>query len=225
MSAPIPPPSYAPLGGMKVDANGRVTFDFEGHVRATGLELAQGDGQLPSTQQAVEWINGAGADVADAYSGHFVVGPPVGSAERLQLRSRSADGTREAGIRADVFNRDDTVTVADVVSAYAGAFGVTLVDSNGPRVLQRAVPGSQRVSFGAASLTFPGTQSANPVDVAHGLGVVPALVFLSEISAGPLGNQTFAWDSATSNATTFRAGSWSSGASTSTVPFAWLAIG
>lgn len=50
-------PSYSALGGMRIDANGRVTFDFEGRVHATGLDLDASTVVEPPDSSKIRWLS------------------------------------------------------------------------------------------------------------------------------------------------------------------------
>jgi hypothetical protein len=131
--------------GQHIDAAGNVTYDFDAHVHARGLDLDAGGGINPPADRRIRWIDVAdGSVVAEIYA----VGPAGAFFGRV-LRSQVNAPGGPTGI-----------------VAYAGADGGVYFNSNGvlEQPIWRTADGASRfvqVLGDPARLTF-----------ARGIGVV-----------------------------------------------------
>jgi hypothetical protein len=62
---------YVNQGGVKTGLDGSVTYDFQGHVHATGLDLDAGTSSTVPNDSRARWLNTLGAVVADIYGYTF----------------------------------------------------------------------------------------------------------------------------------------------------------
>jgi hypothetical protein len=90
--------SYGALQGMRVDPDGRITYDFDGHVRAQGVDLDRDGPFVSNLDSRLRWLDAAG--VARAYLLAFQdSGVTDGTA--LLARIVEADGSVAAELRFD----------------------------------------------------------------------------------------------------------------------------
>jgi hypothetical protein len=150
------------LGGQKVGADGKVTYDFEGHVHARGLDLDAAGVTTPPDTDRVRWLDGAGVSRGSVVAAKDGVGNTV-----LAL----VGGQAAQGVALNF-------TSGDAVEVFAGAQNRFLLDSAGKsNFLQLASLAKRTIVFGSANLTWPGgNQGSNGLVIAHGLGVVPVAV-------------------------------------------------
>lgn len=116
------PPSYAPASGMVVAADGSITYDFDGHINATGLDLTVDPAQ-PVDSRSIRWLNLNGAMLAS------IVGNQSGGAGTQKFLFLKAGNTQLAIV-------DDPANQANSgVSILAGPAGnlkfANVFDGNG----------------------------------------------------------------------------------------------
>lgn len=147
--------------------------EIGGHISAKGVDLKAVDANVPvpPIENRVSWVRTAdGTRAADLSTFVYDVGSPIGHVSRHQARVTNVAGTREAGIRSDVFERDGTVTVPDQVSAYAGAAGIGLIDSNGNSgIVRYKGVGQHFQAYGSGTINWPNSNAATPLTIVHGL--------------------------------------------------------
>jgi hypothetical protein len=143
----MPDGGFSTDGGQVLAPDGTVSYDFQGHISAQGVDLLASTSNLPNVDNRVQWHEGpGGALVAQAFgfSGNggggaelaAIITPntPQGVVSRLraaQAGGRSPVATIQA--LADPRGGDGTTGVASVTaSALAAAQSdVTIIDSNG----------------------------------------------------------------------------------------------
>lgn len=177
------PPGYSALSGMTVDALGNVSYDFDGHVHAQGLDLDAGDQLVPPDDDRVRWIRTSDrAVVAD-----------------IAAFSRDAGGIQQGAIQITAYGQperddavvqllaiggpdpDDNTTIAVTASGrielQARTAQATLLDNAGNSSYLRGLRGISTIT-----MTTPNSGS---VTVPHGLDVVP-VVLCSVVAGGSL---------------------------------------
>jgi hypothetical protein len=113
--------SLTTAAGMVIDAQGRVTYDFAGHVHAVGLDLDAGTGAEPPADRRVRWLKPNGDPAGQLLTYAF------GTQEILQLLSGD-DVNAGNGCRLSL-NSDPAGTYRVFVTA--GAQTRLLLDSAG----------------------------------------------------------------------------------------------
>lgn len=191
------PDSYAPDGGQRIDANGLVSYEFEGRIRAQGLDLDAGH----ETQRLIRWIRTSdGAVIAQLY-GYEPIG---GGDQHLSLTVRKADLAPGAQLPTGV----ELASNPAKVSVFAAGTGnqVLLVDEDGySGVLRTVTPGGWYLDgvhvLNTGSLA---SGASSTVDLAHNLNrdVYP-LVARRPLDNGPL-DTAIGWGFAALNPFTLR---------------------
>lgn len=115
-------PGYSPTPGMVVNADGSIEYDFDGRIRARGLDLTAGTGALSTSplDRRVRWLRASdGAAVAELY------GREVAGGGNLQLSSVDPSNLNRAVLAL-------TSTPAEhSIVATAQAAQATVIDSDG----------------------------------------------------------------------------------------------
>jgi hypothetical protein len=185
---------YSPDVGQVVAPDGTITYDFDAHLHARGLDLDAGTSTAPSPDQRVRWLRQSdGAVVADISAWSLTTpertlsGFAHGTSTIPAHHYLGVDNPDVAGDQAYVAVDTGSGSSPPYAKARAGAgnYAVTLIDATGSSAfMRRTAPGTERVNFGRTSYTFPGGAASSPwLSVAHGLGVVPKLILLT-CSAG-----------------------------------------
>ena len=166
----------APSGGQRVDAQGRVTYEFEGVVHAEGLDLASGSGFAEPFNQ-IRWLREAdGAVVADLYAFHDPAGDGPGAPHTANVILEALGDDNVANLELAALNETSGVLTtarfrASAIGSGAGPRRVlsvalepeligapdsaTILDSQGRSSFIRradgASAGAHRGTFGAAA--------------------------------------------------------------------------
>lgn len=173
----------APSVGMVIDATGKVTYDFDGHIRARGLDLDAGDNASPPADRKVRWIDANGVVVADLAA--YRTAP---SQTGLAVLNKGADslfaeiGTLgDDGLGATIYTQSQTAAGGRSCRVQADPVDLLLLNQSGASAfLQLAAAGAakRKINFGVGQVVWdPGTSAASaPVTVPHGLAVAPQFV-------------------------------------------------
>ena len=101
--------SMAPSGGQRVDAQGRVTYEFEGVVHAEGLDLESGAGFAEPFNQ-IRWLRDAdGAVVADLYCFHDPAGDGPGAPHTANVILEALGDDNVANLELSALNETSGV--------------------------------------------------------------------------------------------------------------------
>lgn len=151
----------SPNAGVQVDAQGRVTYDFDGHVHARGLDLDAGtvfgvdDVFGVPGDNSIQWSQGAGgalvakdfATVFDPYSYRYATLRPTAAAKGAELGLATVDPATGDFLASIALNRfTDASSPRDVISVGAGNASANLLDSNGRSSFPRADDERTRIS-------------------------------------------------------------------------------
>jgi hypothetical protein len=172
---------------MTIDAAGNVSYDFEGHISADGIDLLAGENDAPPNDRKIIWHKTTmnGALVADLYAFNN-----PSAANSITLHSQAQDA----------FEQSSAVLMADSVSGQEGQLSVTQNDTpasassfcrawldsgNVSRIICNAEKKSSflqhtnsfgnpavkadQVDYGTASFTWPGGTSLLTFTKAHTL--------------------------------------------------------
>lgn len=146
---------------VKVDPNtGEVTNEFEGHIKADGIELpAAVDMSNPQDDSYIEWVRESdGAEIA------FIVGasePFAGNVYRSGLQA-TADGPRSA---IEHFQVGGNVQVEVVANLQRKNLLLATGESN-----FLTIPSARKSSAGRVTVQFPaGANFSNIINVNHGI--------------------------------------------------------
>jgi hypothetical protein len=181
------PDQVFPASGRRVNPDGTVTYEFEGHVRAEGVELPAGAEYVGAGEEhRVDWIAEDGALVASIVGAYDVtdLGAPFGNlrTHRVFTGAQGPGGTL-AYVEARASRTDNGQEGAQVV-AYANGHEVVILDANGGSgfvqpgdqdVVEAVTPGT-RLGSGATDVTFPAGAQYHDIAVAHDLGFTPEVV-------------------------------------------------
>jgi hypothetical protein len=220
--------TFAPDAGQIVAPDGTVTYDFDAHLHARGIDLDAGPLTTPPGEQVVRWLRlSDGAQVASvtAYSDPAAL-------NEASIRSRNGANTRIATLRCNTSEQVGAgqAVYAQALSDTAGDITHKLADQAGRSSFLKLV-GAQTsptplganvaVNVGTGSFAFSGGFTTGPA-IAHGLGGTPTCVLLTPISnVGPPVLNVI-----TVTATTFTPQVVTPGfTGGGTVTFFWLAIG
>lgn len=128
-------PAFSPTSGMQVDAAGKVTFDFQGHVHGTGVDLDVGNGANPPQDRRVRWINANGSAIADVYGYQSAPGqaatavieasPPEAAGAHLHLTADAINSNASADVTVEAGLNSQSALIIDALgeSSFALAFG------------------------------------------------------------------------------------------------------
>jgi hypothetical protein len=87
--------TFTPDIGQRIDAQGRVTYDFDAHVRARGVDFDAGDGLNAPDDRRIRWLRQSdGAAVAQI----LAYDVPLGDSVSLQLEVDKPAGVTQAFI-------------------------------------------------------------------------------------------------------------------------------
>jgi hypothetical protein len=146
--------TFTPDIGQHVDSEGRVTYDFDGHVHARGLELdASTLFDAPGDRQ-VRWLRTSdGAPVADIYG--IAVGPATG----LMLEAPNAPGAALPGVIVQAG------TAIDAGATLINADGTSSFVRGGAGMLKLRLHGIYEIDSGPLALG-----DTSQADLFHNLG-------------------------------------------------------
>ena len=207
----------SPSGGQKVDAQGNVTYDFEGHIRAQGVDLDAGESSSPPDDRRVRWLRRSdGAVVATLYA-YQLANDSV-----LRLRAELA-GKPNAETRLECADASGLAQIVTMLapaasprqqvraSATRESDGVvqdrTVIDSLARSAFPQLAGGplNRLENSGVADLTIPnGVTEAAFGGIPHSLGRVPIEVQATLNSAPGNEARRFVWSADSFNDTTFR---------------------
>lgn len=115
--------SFAPLSGMVIDATGHVTYNFQGHVHATGLDLDAATLVAPATppsDEKVRWLSLANGAVVGELGGYETPGAQSAVYMQADRNGHTARLETRAGLGG----------AQDAVFAYANGVGFPIWDGN-----------------------------------------------------------------------------------------------
>jgi hypothetical protein len=191
---------YSPDVGQTIAPDGTVTYDFNAHLHARGIDIDAGLSFDPPVDRRVRWLRATdGALVADVYA----TDDSSGNREAVLIaRGRSAI-TADSEIVAR--NEDNTAESAVFrtwagggmvprAEALAGAKQATVLDSNDVSSFLRWIaPSAARIDGGSVVVTFDGVNSAVSATVSHRLGVVGSIVLIGCHASSDATGQYFAY--------------------------------
>lgn len=172
---------------LKVAADGSVSYDFEGHISAEGLDLlASDDISTPPQDRKVRWLRQSdGSTVAEVF-GFDASGVTAG-----ELRAKDpADAQRYAKLQTVVGSGGPTARVW-AIARYGASTGFRMVtDQDGKSdFLQQTPAAKTTVAFGKAdNVPTPalGVGGAANLTFAHGLTFTPTYAFVTIRPGGGL---------------------------------------
>ncbi|MFL5901255.1 MAG: hypothetical protein ACJ75S_08670 [Solirubrobacterales bacterium] len=216
-----------PLMGMRVAADGTITYDFDGHIMAEGLDLLAYKSTEPDDRK-VRWLRES--DLSKALGWITTEDPPEegGIGPRLRILTRPASGIpKKGGSELEVRSglAEGSGAVQAVAKSEAGTQGTaTLITDTGLSIFLKLVElANVAIDFGIATTTYPGgTAISESLSVTHKLGRTPiavvALCKTTDVARTPsYGKASFSlvtrdWEGALQGAGT-------------TATVAWIAIG
>jgi hypothetical protein len=209
--------TFAPDVGQQVAPDGTVTYDFDAHLHARGLDLDAGDTSTPPNDRRVRWLRTTdGAVVAQIYSYDNV------SFTETIVRGLAPDGSHASALAATY----DKAAGLSLVQALSGSAQRVIVDDLGQSdFIQGIARRLTNVDFGNASVAWPGASpSSNIAVVTHNLGRVP-VAYLATMGRASNGNGGYMTLAGSTNTTlSFFATGPSSFAAGVTANFHWVAI-
>lgn len=202
------PDTISNVAGQVVAADGSVSYDFDGHVRARGLDLLASTALAPPDDRQVRWLDEAtGAQVAQLYTSR-VAGVDLLSAGLFGTASDAAVGLVARGNRSTDVSELELVIGAQKIVLWRDGGG----SNRESGLLQLADQEVAQTAIDVGSVAI----APNPKVVPHTLGRIPQAVLVTPVTG--FGNITFYVAAATAADFTIAAT-----AAGSTVY--WLAIG
>jgi hypothetical protein len=137
------PDNFSPDVGQHVDPQGHVTYDFDAHIHARGLDLDAGASNTPPADRRVRWLRTSdGAALADVFgfddgleSGLFATATNVGNGSKALATVRAISGTHQADLTVFTESAGNPAGALDTVSvgasSPAGAKGATIITGDG----------------------------------------------------------------------------------------------
>jgi hypothetical protein len=125
--------TFTPDIGQRIDPAGRVTYDFDAHIHARGLDLDAGTGASAPADRRVRWLrtnDGAmmaslyGTELGSLFAESYA---PTSGLQSARTQINANAGARRASIEA---NADATFGFANV-AANAGSAGAILLTDTG----------------------------------------------------------------------------------------------
>lgn len=158
---------------IRVNADGTISYDFDGHIHAQGLDLDTAPAADFSKNQ-VRWTRTSDG----AISGYLasVDAESVDGTFFSQMVALSPDNTDSAVLQAAAENTGGLLTR---LRAIIGGTQVTMLNGAGESsFLQLNTLAKRKLSFGVNTSNYGAGVTGN-VAIAHGLGVAPVIVLLS----------------------------------------------
>jgi hypothetical protein len=131
MAANVAPDAFSPSAGQVIDAKGKVTYEFDGHIHAEGIDFVAAEDASPDPAEMIRWLRTLdGAAVAD-----LTGFSDVGGRNSLTSKASSAAGVgfqqselhvhaSPHGVRADTGVTID-VAPSDIIGEH---FSRTVID-------------------------------------------------------------------------------------------------
>lgn len=196
---------------MVVAPNGSITFDFDGHISAAGIDIIAGDSSLPPDDRKIIWhadtLTGAHVAELRAYDqfgnsfleleslGRGITGPASAKLEALH----GAGGNAKASVQVGSVNPNPSTSGA-VILASAGAQQATILDgNNGSTFLKQTFAANRSIQWGNKSFTWPGATAVQNFVIAHALGVAPVSIQITQAN----NNTTCTYRAYATSSTTF----------------------
>jgi hypothetical protein len=141
------PDTFAPDAGQRITPDGHVSYDFDGHVHAQGLDLDAGTSNDPPDDRKVRWLTTNGAMVAEVFGW---TGATDAEAMLLARRGELIPGVPLNAFllaEADPANLNNTLALAG-----AGAVTARIIDALGQsRFLQLRTDAKLRAELNSVS--------------------------------------------------------------------------
>jgi hypothetical protein len=173
---------YAPDVGQQIAPDGTVTYDFDAHLHARGLDLDAGTGLEPPSDRRVRWLRQSdGALVADAYA--------YEDASFRQAILRVTDGSQQAALHGTFDRGAGRVLTQTQVAGPGGSRQRTILDDLGQSdFVQGTARRLTNLDFGNTFISWPGGGAvSNAVVVPHTLGRTPVAYVASMGTPSNLG--------------------------------------
>jgi hypothetical protein len=177
---------YSPDVGQTIAPDGTVTYDFDAHLLARGVDITAGLSFDPPTDRRVRWLRATdGALVADIYgtddgSGHregvFMARGRTAIAADAEIVARNEDNTAETAVFRTWAGGGMVPRAETLAGATAQA---TVLDANDQSAFLRWItPSGQRIDAGSIVVTWDGVAKGVLATTSHRLGVVGTVVLL-----------------------------------------------
>lgn len=212
--------SYAALQGLRLAADGTVSYDFDGHVHADGLDLTAGVNTTPPADRRVRWLRETTGELVADLSAYVQAGAPETNA--AHWRAMSPDQINEAGITLEATNLNTVVRVlsATVQDTLRKSDFLQLPDLRGTRFVNfmagivnvngtpgiditdgwsstRTAPGAYRIDFSIPFATSPMVQitpiASAPFFARSGSPTVNDVVVVTNNAAGASTDTAFSF--------------------------------
>lgn len=180
----LAPDSIQAKGGQQISSAGVVTYDFNGHVHATGLDLDEASALNPASQQRVDWIRQATGDRTERIYGYRSAGspalglevrPPASSNQDSFSTQFVYDGAAAPALRGSLqlgqLNGGNAFLDTTLDGASRRVFtGTGGAGARGSDFLQLALRANRICGVGTFNVTFPGgSAQSNVATVNHGM--------------------------------------------------------
>jgi hypothetical protein len=206
--------------GMKVAPDGTVTYDFEGHISAEGVDLRLGieeDEDFPELR-SIQWLREAGK----GHSPGAEINAYEDEDEQTHIRMIARNPTFGTASTLSISASEDETArcLASVRGGDGGAVRIILNSAGASDFLQLATTADLKLAIGVSSVTI--NSQGGYATLPHGLGRKPIAV-LPVVASGVFQVNASADQY---EKVTFRLGAYrTDGPNVGTQDFAWLAIG
>lgn len=170
-AAAVTPPAFSSLGGLLVKPDGSIGYEFEGHVRAQGLDLVAGAGPTPPADRRIQWLDAGDGSMLAQLGAWNGAGGSAGADWTV------SDGANAASLLMDTQGAVPAVTVS--LSQGIGQRGVQLFGIDGASSFLQLgdtfgnplTPAEWfLMAFGAVTLPAIGVGSSVSGALSHGWG-------------------------------------------------------
>lgn len=116
-----------------VNPDGTLTYDFDGHIHADGLDLDGGVSDSPPNDRKIQWTRlDDGSLLADIDGTMFDTGPVTGNVSRTRLRALTRDQARSAFLQAFAWQGDGSAgVIGSEVQSVADGISATVIRGGG----------------------------------------------------------------------------------------------
>lgn len=167
--------SFTPASGRRVEPDGTISYDFDGHVRARGLDLEPGDSTTPPDDRKIRW--GLVADLRAYLAQGFAMwqGTARRAAGQRAVSQLVAESDTAAGHAA--ITASSSRTAADV-TAYAQ-------HDAGPELFAVVIDAAGLSNFVQIAAADPGALALAWDPAAQRLDVVSNGVLVARLASAP----------------------------------------
>lgn len=142
--------SIAPDFGQHIDPDGRVTYDFDGHIHARGLDLDAGGDVTPTTEDRIRWLSTSGGGLVAQLFAYELAGK-----SHVELLA-DKDGAAIAALEANAVPTDAAQTALTATAVATEAAQATIIAADGSSSFAQLLGATARSQMIAGGVTDAG---------------------------------------------------------------------